>query len=146
MCATSAPEIAARSTVAHSRIAALPPGLARCADRIPAGCRETKGLGRFARLSKQRRCPFHQPRVQTRSQKVQKAATCKSTGRACLILEKGGTFMSRKVGQIIARGERRWLVRVYLGRDRETRKTYLPQSNDVRLSTARTGVPHKTVA
>jgi integrase len=28
--------------------------------------------------------------------------------------------MSRKVGQIIARGERRWLVRVYLGRDRET--------------------------
>jgi len=30
--------------------------------------------------------------------------------------------MSRKVGQIIARGEPRWLVRVYLGRDRETRK------------------------
>lgn len=30
--------------------------------------------------------------------------------------------MSRKVGQIIARGERRCLVRVYLGRDRETRK------------------------
>ena len=30
--------------------------------------------------------------------------------------------MSRKVGQLIARGERRWLVRVYLGRDRETRK------------------------
>ena len=30
--------------------------------------------------------------------------------------------MSRKVGQIIGRGERRWLVRVYLGRDRETRK------------------------
>ena len=30
--------------------------------------------------------------------------------------------MSRKVGQIIARGERRWLVRVYLGRGGETRK------------------------
>ena len=30
--------------------------------------------------------------------------------------------MSRKVGQIIARGERSWLVRVYLGRDREKRK------------------------
>ena len=30
--------------------------------------------------------------------------------------------MSRRVGQIIARGERRWLIRVYLGRDRETRK------------------------
>jgi hypothetical protein len=33
--------------------------------------------------------------------------------------------MSRKVGPIIARGERTWLVRVYLGRDRETReRTY----------------------
>jgi len=32
--------------------------------------------------------------------------------------------MSRKVGQIIARGERRWLVRVYTGRDREKR-TYV---------------------
>lgn len=30
--------------------------------------------------------------------------------------------MSRRVGQIVARGERRWLVRVYLGRDRKTRK------------------------
>jgi integrase len=30
--------------------------------------------------------------------------------------------MSRRVGQIVARGERRWLVRVYLGRDGETRK------------------------
>jgi hypothetical protein len=33
--------------------------------------------------------------------------------------------MSRKVGQIIARGERTWLVRVYLGRDCETlKRTY----------------------
>jgi integrase len=30
--------------------------------------------------------------------------------------------MARKVGQIIARGDRRWLIRVYLGRDRETSK------------------------
>jgi len=30
--------------------------------------------------------------------------------------------MARKVGQIIARGERRWLIRVYLGRDDETNK------------------------
>jgi integrase len=30
--------------------------------------------------------------------------------------------MSRRVGQIVARGERCWLVRVYLGCDRETRK------------------------
>jgi integrase len=30
--------------------------------------------------------------------------------------------MARKVGQIIARGDRRWLIRVYLGRDPETKK------------------------
>ena len=30
--------------------------------------------------------------------------------------------MARKVGQIIARGDRRWLIRVYLGRDHETKK------------------------
>jgi integrase len=30
--------------------------------------------------------------------------------------------MARKVGQIIGRGDRRWLIRVYLGRDRETKK------------------------
>jgi hypothetical protein len=28
--------------------------------------------------------------------------------------------MARKVGQIIARGDRRWLIRVYPGRNRET--------------------------
>jgi len=30
--------------------------------------------------------------------------------------------MASKVGQIIARGDRRWLIRVYLGRDHETNK------------------------
>src|SRR5438552_7970343 len=30
--------------------------------------------------------------------------------------------MARKVGQIIVRGDRRWLILVYLGRDRETQK------------------------
>jgi hypothetical protein len=30
--------------------------------------------------------------------------------------------MARKVGQIIARGDRRWLIRVYLDRDHETNK------------------------
>ena len=30
--------------------------------------------------------------------------------------------MARKVGQIIARGDQRWLIRVYLGRDHETKK------------------------
>jgi len=39
-----------------------------------------------------------------------------------LLPGKGEPPMSRKVGQIIARGERRWLVRVYLGRDLQTRK------------------------
>ena len=30
--------------------------------------------------------------------------------------------MARKVGQIIARGNRRWLIRVYLGHDHETKR------------------------
>ena len=30
--------------------------------------------------------------------------------------------MARKTGQIVGRGRRRWLVRVFLGRDRETRR------------------------
>jgi integrase len=30
--------------------------------------------------------------------------------------------LARKQGQIVARGDRRWLVRVYLGRDRQTRR------------------------
>ncbi len=30
--------------------------------------------------------------------------------------------MARKVGQIIAHGHRRWLIRVYLGRDHEAQK------------------------
>ena len=32
--------------------------------------------------------------------------------------------MARKTGQIVGRGRHRWLVRVYLGRDRETRKRH----------------------
>jgi integrase len=46
--------------------------------------------------------------------------------RSVPIPQEGGMPMSRKVGQIIARGQRRWLVRIYLGRDRETgtRKYY----------------------
>jgi len=30
--------------------------------------------------------------------------------------------MARKVGQIIARDDRRWLIRVFPGRDHETKK------------------------
>jgi len=36
--------------------------------------------------------------------------------------------MSRRSVQIIVRGDRRWLVRVYLGRDRETHEARRPQS------------------
>jgi integrase len=38
------------------------------------------------------------------------------------LASQGGNSMARKVGQIIARGDRRWLIRVYLGRDHETKK------------------------
>ena len=39
-----------------------------------------------------------------------------------LFASQGGNSMARKVGQIIARGDSRWLIRVYLGRDHETKK------------------------
>jgi hypothetical protein len=45
--------------------------------------------------------------------------------------------MARKVGQIIRRGTRTWLVRVYSGRDVETKKrTYLNQTIHVGLRDA----------
>ena len=34
----------------------------------------------------------------------------------------GGASLPRRLGQIVSRGHRRWLVRVFLGRDRETRR------------------------
>jgi len=39
-----------------------------------------------------------------------------------LLRSKEEISMARKVGQIIARGDPRWLIRVYLGRDHETKK------------------------
>jgi hypothetical protein len=42
--------------------------------------------------------------------------------------------MARKVGQIIARGDRRWLIRVYLGREPRNQETQLPQPNYPRLN------------
>jgi len=54
--------------------------------------------------------------------------------------------MARKVGQIIARGGRRWLIRVYLGRDRETNRLQLPQPNDPRSHTRSASVFDKKVA
>jgi hypothetical protein len=48
--------------------------------------------------------------------------------RTCAAIT-GGVFMARKVGQIIRRGGRTWLVRVYNGRDVETKKRrYLNQT------------------
>ena len=53
----------------------------------------------------------------------------KSTGKSCLLgvcgmcvsfCEPGGNLYGSQVGQIIARGDRRWLIRVYLGRDQDT--------------------------
>jgi hypothetical protein len=44
--------------------------------------------------------------------------------------------MARKVGQIIARGDRRWLIRVYLGRDLEGAKITLNDYLDRWLNTA----------
>jgi hypothetical protein len=38
------------------------------------------------------------------------------------LASQGGNSMARNVGQIIARGDRRWLIRVYLGGDHETKK------------------------
>jgi hypothetical protein len=40
----------------------------------------------------------------------------------CLSLRAKEETLWRKVGQIIARGDRRWLIRVYFGRDHETNK------------------------
>src|SRR2546426_12109056 len=41
----------------------------------------------------------------------------------------GGVCMARKVGQIVGRGPRTWLARVYNGRDPETKKRkYLNQT------------------
>jgi hypothetical protein len=44
--------------------------------------------------------------------------------------------MARKVGQIIARGGGRWLIRVYLGRDYETKKRRQNKRNEQGTRTA----------
>ena len=43
-------------------------------------------------------------------------------GCVSLFASQEETSIARKVGQSIARGDRRWLIRVYLGRDHETKK------------------------
>ncbi len=52
--------------------------------------------------------------------------------------------MARKVGQIIARGDRRWLIRVYLGRDHKTKKR--KQSNDSGAHARGAGIPDEEAA
>ena len=42
--------------------------------------------------------------------------------QVCALASQGGNSTARKVGQIIARGDRRLLIRVYVGRDHETHK------------------------
>jgi hypothetical protein len=54
--------------------------------------------------------------------------------------------MSRKTGHIIARGDSRWLVRVYLGRDRETGKCAYHNRTNLWLFTTRTSLPDEKVA
>ena len=41
---------------------------------------------------------------------------------ACVPDFREGVALARRVGQIVSRGRQRWLVRVFLGRDRETRR------------------------
>ena len=53
-----------------------------------------------------------------------------------LLRAKEEISMARKVGQIIARGDRRWLIRVYLGRDLEGAKITLNEYLDRWLETA----------
>jgi len=43
-------------------------------------------------------------------------------GRVSLLASPEEVAMARKIGQIIARGDGRLLIRVYLGRDHETKK------------------------
>ena len=40
----------------------------------------------------------------------------------CARFFREGVHLARKTGQIVGCGRQRWLVRVFLGRDRETRK------------------------
>jgi hypothetical protein len=42
--------------------------------------------------------------------------------QVCVLASQGTNSTARKVGQIIARGDRRWLIRAYLGRNHETLK------------------------
>ena len=68
-----------------------------------------------------------------------------SVREVCLPLRaKEEISMARKVGQIIARGDRRWLIRVYLGRDHKTKKR--KQSNDSGAHARGAGIPDEEAA
>jgi len=51
--------------------------------------------------------------------------------------------MARKTGQIIRRGPQMWMVRIYVGRDPETRKrNYIGKSINCALRTAQAHLTH----
>src|SRR5208282_4934304 len=52
---------------------------------------------------------------------MQNTETGASVPAVCQIFQEGFS-LARKTGQIVGRGRHRWLVRVFLGRDRETRR------------------------
>ena len=54
--------------------------------------------------------------------------------------------MARKVGQIIARGDRRWQSRVYLGGEPRIQETQLPQPNYPRLNAGGASIFDEEVA
>jgi len=63
----------------------------------------------------------------------------------CALASQGGNFTARKVGQIIARGDRRWLIRAYLGRDHETHKGNIT-SNHSGSHAGTAGLPDQKIA
>ena len=54
-----------------------------------------------------------------------------------------GGFAPRRLGQIVSRGRRRWLVRVILDRDRQTRERRYHNRTIRRHCAPRPGIPHK---
>src|SRR5437868_3132653 len=90
-----------------------------CADSA-LGARQSRNLIR-KRLPLRGLCPPFVSGPKTRSHEHSRMQIT----RTHICFWERGTSMSRKVGQIIARGDRGWLVRIYLGRDHEThRRTY----------------------
>ena len=106
-----------RPTIVRQLCAELHPSKAGTGTQPPTDCRRVKNL--TFPLILPDLCAARMPQLSPQS--FPKSGSANRRYRH-LLPEKGETSLSRNVGQIIARGERRWLVRVYVGRDRETRK------------------------